>query len=135
MHYAYSAFKLSTIPDFEHLNICLQYLRTDHQTMCVYPNNNTKETKTLTCKILYRVFHNEWYKSFCLFLRLWCIFRSKTCCTILMTLGHFGAYRLKVLVENFYFWFSPAFKIVKFIEPAENTLKKWNILTKIPFWD
>ena len=71
----------------------------------------------------YRVFNNEWYKSFCLFLRLWCIFRSKTCGKLLLTFGHFGDYRLKVLVENLCFWFSPGFKIVKFIDPAENTKK------------
>ena len=41
----------------------------------------------------------------------------------LLTFGHFGAYRLKVLVENLYFWFSPAFKIVKYMRPAKNTLK------------
>ena len=46
---------------------------------------------------------------------------------MLLTLEHFGAYRLKVLVENLYFWFSPAFKMVKYIDPAENTLKKYNI--------
>ena len=61
----------------------------------------------------YRVFHNEWYKSCCLFLRLGSIFRSKTCGKIYLKLGHFGPCRLKVSQNKLYFSSSAAFKIVK----------------------
>ena len=70
-------------------------------------------------------------QSFCLFLRLWCICRSKTCVTILITLGHFGAYRLKVLVENLYFDFHLPLKLShrssrKYIEPSQT--RRWSRL-------
>jgi hypothetical protein len=59
--------------------------------------------------------------------------RLQTCGIIWLTLGHFGACRFKVLVKNLYFWFPPAFKIVEYMRPAENTLKNWNILPNMAF--
>ena len=50
--------------------------------------------------------------------------KQKTCVKILLMFGYFGACRLKVLVENLYVWFSPVFKMVKYMEPNENTLNK-----------
>ena len=55
--------------------------------------------------VLFRVFHSEWYKSCCLFLWLWIIFRSKTWGKIFLKLGHFVQCRIKLYRSIFNFHF------------------------------
>ena len=52
------------------------------------------------------------------------IFKSKTCGIILLRLGQFGAFMLKVSIQDSYFWFTIANKKIRYFDQAENTLHK-----------
>ena len=70
--------------------------------ICNIIQNNVMLWMAFTYSV-YRVFHNEWYKSFWLFLGLWSIFRSETCGKMFLKLGLFGSCSLNEKIIYFIF--------------------------------